>query len=275
MQLTGVASKVERWVERALIVGNSAAELRCCKQTTSSSACTDLPPRGIPVTARHMKHFVQLWPKTVLGLCPNTWLGRYSSTWEHVYIDRPRRLIPSRSRRRNPYIAAPLRDIQCLRNLSWVLLSCLRRCQVQLRPRFLLLLFPDNRCCSTLNRLLRLVNRVPCLGDNGFGFCDIAPSSYYVTFNTHRAFILALSDRLVVEADDHTREVVSGESCQSVVDKPLGRFLRVLYLANQINGLLVRADVPQLCKLVYVTKLGWPYLRRRKPKSGTRPGLPG
>lgn len=249
VQLTDVASKVEWWVERALIVGYSAAELRCCKQPLLA---------GHPshrVTAPHEKHIAD---KNYLIFAETPGWCAIAKIWQYADLTGHEREIPRLQQLPEPTHCRPfpLILIACLRNLSWVLLSCLRCGQVQLGPRFFLLFFLDNMGCGALHRLFRLTNRVPCLRNDGIGFCDVAPSSHSVAFNTHRTLILALSDSLVVETDYHARKVVGRKSCQGMLDKLLGRFLWILDLANKVNSFLVGADIPELERLVYALDSG-------------------
>lgn len=49
-----------------------------------------------------------------------------------------------------------------------------------------------------------------------------------------------------VESDDHAREVVGAEPCEGVVDELFGGGVGVLLAADEIDGFLVGADVPEL-----------------------------
>jgi hypothetical protein len=53
-----------------------------------------------------------------------------------------------------------------------------------------------------------------------------------VTVHTHGRVVLALSECLVVEANDHAGKVVGRKAGEGIVDKLLGCFLRIVDMAD-------------------------------------------
>jgi len=85
--------------------------------------------------------------------------------------------------------------------------------------------------------------------DDGLGLAEGAASARDVAFDAdrHRRRLRGLPlQRRVVEAHDHAGQVVGAEARQRVLDQLPRRLLRVARVADQVDGVLVGADVPEL-----------------------------
>jgi len=50
----------------------------------------------------------------------------------------------------------------------------------------------------------------------------------------------------MVQSNNHAAEIVRGEPLESMVNKNLTGFLRIIDMPDEVNSFLVRANIPQL-----------------------------
>jgi hypothetical protein len=100
----------------------------------------------------------------------------------------------------------------------------------------------------TVKLLTGGVESVLLLADNGLGFSDATSSCSKVSLDPDwlHNLVYCLLYSFVVEAYNHTRKVVGAEASESVIDERFGSDLRVLYVSDEVDSLLIRADVPEL-----------------------------
>ena len=100
----------------------------------------------------------------------------------------------------------------------------------------------------TVKLLTSGVESVLLLADNGLGFSDATSSCSRVSLDADwlHNLVYCLLYSFVVEAYNHTRKVVGAEASESVIDERFGSDLRVLYVSDEVDSLLIRADVPEL-----------------------------
>jgi hypothetical protein len=93
------------------------------------------------------------------------------------------------------------------------------------------------------------MHRLFCFLDDGIRLADpprfvgggVAVDADGVDFMLH-----VLTHVFAIEADDHAGEVVCRKASESMVYEFLCGYLRILFVPDKVNGLLVGADVPEL-----------------------------
>lgn len=96
-------------------------------------------------------------------------------------------------------------------------------------------------------------NLALCIADNLFDFGDLVGcGGQGVAFDADCvvAVLGGVKEELFLEADDHAGEVVGAEPGEGVLDEELGGGVGVLDVADQVDGFLVLADIPQLLQRV-------------------------
>ena len=94
-------------------------------------------------------------------------------------------------------------------------------------------------------------NIFPCSFDNLIGLTHAPGRCCIISIHTYLVCIVVdnIFDAIGIKSDDHARQIVSAEACKCVIDEDLRGLLSILFIPDQIDGILVTANIPQL--LVY------------------------
>ena len=101
---------------------------------------------------------------------------------------------------------------------------------------------------NPLQALARLVQTFFLIPDNRFALSQTAGLRCRIALDANwlEGFVDGFLDCSGIEADDHAGEVVGAEAGEGVLDEGFGCGLGVLDVADEVNGFLVGADVPEL-----------------------------
>lgn len=126
--------------------------------------------------------------------------------------------------------------------LRLAVLACSLNCfDVELRCRaYFLFLFVDITR-DAVEKLAALFKLLALLSDDGVGFAHASLLRGRIAINTDGLYLAfyCLLQCLIVEANDHDGQVVCREAVQCVLDKSLGRSLRVFDVADEVYCLLI------------------------------------